>query len=196
LGVGRPDIQSSAEEVVMTRRSIGVVLASLLVVVLAATAAIAVQQTNGTGKTHNGATIGFNAKLALKGQITYVTHDGTAWWVQCDEITSYRNLKPAPSGALRTKVTAECEDREGTTLWAEFYFIDRGEPGDRDAIRAFFTYNAMYAMDANGDPAVWNTLCNTGVEITEGCNDRGRIQRGNVQIHQDADLMETLVTRK
>lgn len=181
----------------MRRRSIGVVAAALMVVALAATAAIAVQQTNGTGKTHNGATIGFNAKLDLKGQITYVTHDGTAWWVQCDEITSYRNLKPAPSGALRTKVTAECEDREGTTLWAEFYFIDRGEPGDRDVIRAFFTYNEAYAKDANGDPAVYDTLCNTGEEITEGCNDRGIIQRGNVQIHQGANnLMETLVTRR
>jgi hypothetical protein len=180
----------------MRRRSIGAVVAALMVVALGATAAIAVEQTNGTGKTHNGATIGFNAKLDLKGQITYVTHDGTKWWVQCDEITSYRNLKPSPSGALRTKVTAECEDKDGTTLWAEFYFIDRGEPGDRDVIRAFFTYNAAYALDANADPAVWDTECNTGVEITEGCNDRGIIQKGNVQIHQDADLVETLVTRK
>lgn len=172
------------------------VVVAAVVALVTAGVAFALDQTNGTGKTHNGATIGFNAKLVLEGQITYVTHDTTGWWVQCDEVTSYRNLKPLATGALRTKVTASCEDKDGTPLWAEFYFVDRGEPGDRDIIRAFFTYNSAWAMDANGDPAVWGTQCNTGVEITEGCMDSGIIQKGNVQIHQDAESMETMVTRR
>lgn len=146
--------------------------------------AVALEQTNGSGKTHEGATIGYNAKDDLTGQITYVSHDGTGFWVQCDDLSSYRNQKPSPKGFPRTKVTAPCEDKDGNTIYAEIYFVDRGEPGTRDVIRAFFTYDPAFALDANADPDVYLTLCNSGVTITEGCNDRGRIQDGNVQIHQ------------
>ncbi len=177
-----------------TRLMATVAVASVLALVTTGIA-FALDQTNGTGRTHNNATIGFNAKLALEGQITYVTHDSTRWWVQCDEVTSYRNLKPLADGSLRTKVTASCDDRERNPLWAEFYFVDRGEPGTRDIIRAFFTYDPAWAMDANGDPDVWLTQCNMGHEITEGCMDSGVIRRGNVQIHQEAGSMETVVSR-
>jgi len=170
-----------------------VIATAAALVVLTAGVAFALEQTNGTGKTHNGATLGYNAKIDLTGQMTYVTHDGTDWWVQCDTILNYRNLKPDKRGGLRTKVIAECTDKDGNTVWAEFYFTDRGEPGDHDIIRAFFTYNGNFVNDPNADPAVWLTQCNTGVTITDGCMDAGRIQNGNVQIHQDADLMETVL---
>jgi hypothetical protein len=178
----------------MGKRIMTTVVIACVIAVMAVGVVLAADQTNGTGRTHNHATIGFNAKLDLKGEITYVTHDSTQWWVQCDDVTSYRNLTPDGRGGLRTKVTAECQDKDGTTLWAEFYFVDRGEPGTHDIIRAFFTYDSNYAMDANGDPAVWLTQCNSGVQITDGCMDSGRIRHGNVQIHQDADSMETVVT--
>jgi hypothetical protein len=75
-------------------------------------------------------------------------------------------------------------------------FIDRGEPGDRDVERIFSTYDSNFALDANGDPDVFLTTCNSGVVITEGCNDVGIITAGNVQIHQGSPSMalnQTLV---
>src|SRR5687768_14876605 len=147
--------------------------------------AIAADQTNGSGLTNEGASLGFNAKANLQGNITYTSHDGTMFQVMCrDGLTSYRNLAPTATGALRTRVTATCQDKDGTTIFAEIYFIDRGEPGDRDVIRAYFTYDPAFALDANSDPDVFLTTCNSGVVITEGCNDAGIITAGNVQIHQ------------
>ena len=168
----------------MKLRSIRVLAAALAVVALGASAAIALDQTNGSGLTHEGASLGFNAKANLHGNITYTSHDGTGFQVFCrDGLTSYRNLKPTPAGDLRTKVTATCEDKDGATIHVEIYFIDRGEPGNRDVERIFFTYDDTYALDANGDPKAWLTTCNSGVPITDACNDNGIIMAGNVQIH-------------
>ena len=102
--------------------------AALLVVALGVSAAIALDQTNGSGLTHEGASLGFNAKLHLRGEITYTSHDGTEFQVFCrGGLPSYRNLAP--------------------------------------------TY-----------PDAWLTTCNSGVPITEACNDKGIITAGNVQI--------------
>jgi hypothetical protein len=107
------------------------------------------------------------------------------WQVQCrDGLTSYRNLAPTPSRGLRTKVTADCEDKDGNPIYVEIYFIDNGEPGDRDVERIFFTYDAAYRLDANSDPNVWLQTCNSGVAPTVACN--GVITVGNVHIHQGA----------
>src|SRR5687768_4778690 len=66
--------------------------------------AIAADQTNGSGLTNEGASLGFNAKANLQGNITYTSHDGTMFQVFCrDGLTSYRNLAPTAGGALRTK---------------------------------------------------------------------------------------------
>jgi hypothetical protein len=51
--------------------------------------------------------------------------------------------------------------------------------------RIFFTYDPNFALDANGDPNVFLTTCNSGADVTLGCNDVGIITAGNVQIHQD-----------
>jgi hypothetical protein len=170
------------------------------ILVMMVGAALGIDQTNGTGGTHNGASIGFNAQIDLSGNITYTTHDGTNYQIQCrDGLTSYRNLRPTPRGYLRTKVIAVCSDgpdSQGTTVYVEIYFVDRGEPGDRDIIRFFVSYDPNYASNPNGDPNVWLTQCNTGADIAAagGCMDSGIISNGNVQIHQGADLTnETLV---
>jgi len=148
-------------------------------------AASALDQTNGTGKTHEGASLGFNAKANLRGNITYTSHDGTGFQIKCrDGLTRYQNQRPTANGHLRTRVTATCTDKSGTTVYVEIYFVDRGEPGDRDVIRAFFTYDPAFALNANGDPDVFLTRCNNGTVITEGCSDRGIIGKGNVQIHR------------
>ena len=158
--------------------------------------AIAADQTNGSGLTNEGASLGFNAKANLRGNITYTSHDGTMFHVFCrDGLTSYRNLAPTAAGALRTKVTATCMDKEGRTIYAEIYFIDRGEPGNRDVERIYFTYNSRYELDANADPAVYLMKCNSGVEITVACNDVGIITAGNVQIHQGSPSQARQLTR-
>lgn len=146
----------------MRRRTITVMAATAAFTVLMVGVALAVEQTNGQGRTHNGSSLGFNAKLDLTGEITYTTHDGTMWQVHCADITSYRNMSPHAQGGIRTKVTAACEDKDGVPVWAEFYFTDRGEPGKNDIVRAFFTYDGTYAMDPNADPDVWLLQCNSG----------------------------------
>lgn len=164
--------------------------------VLMVSVAIAADQTNGSGLTHEGASLGFNAKANLNGNITYTSHDTTMFQVFChDGLTSYRNLAPTASGALRTKVTATCKDKEGTTIYAEIYFIDRGEPGNRDVERIYFTYNAAFALDANADPDVYLMKCNSGVDVTVACNDAGIITTGNVQIHQGSPAQAKQMTR-
>jgi hypothetical protein len=156
-----------------------------IVLVLGATAALALNQTNGSGLTHEGASLGFNAKLNLKGNITYTSHDGTGFQVMCrDGLTAYQNLAPGANGALRTRVTATCTDQDGKTIYVEIYFVDRGEPGNEDAERIFFTYDPAFALDANGDPNVYLLTCNSGAPVVLGCNDAGIISTGNVQIHQ------------
>jgi hypothetical protein len=168
------------------RKAIGLLL-MVPMCVLARGVANAVEQTNGSGLTHEGASLGFNAKANLRGNITYTSHDGTMWQVQCrDGLTSYRNLAPTPSGGLRTKVTADCEDKDGVAIYVEIYFIDNGEPGNLDVERIFFTYDATFRLDANSDPDVWLMTCNSGVAPTEACNDNGVITAGNVQIHQES----------
>jgi hypothetical protein len=181
------------------RRSMRSLVFVPVILVLMAGAAVALEQTNGSGLTHNGASLGFNAKKDLRGEITYTSHDGTGFQVMCREgLTSYKNLRRTVKGNYpRTKVTATCTDQDGTTIYVEIYFTDRGEPGTMDKERIFFTYNADWALDANGDPNVWLTQCNTGADISAagGCMDSGIIQAGNVQIHQDPDpaLSETVV---
>jgi hypothetical protein len=179
----------------MLKRTLTSLAVATALTLLTIGAALALDQTNGSGLTHNGASLGFNAKLDLRGQITYVAHDGTGFWVQCDELSTYRNLRDTPKGYPRTKVTAPCTDKDGATIYVEIYFVDRGEPGSRDIERIFFTYDSDWALDANGDPNVWDTQCNSGAEISLGCMDSGIITTGNVQIHQSADpaLAETVV---
>lgn len=65
-------------------------------------------------------------------------------------LTSYRNLKPTRQGALRTKLIGVCTDGPdgmGTNVYVEIYFVDGGEPGDRDKMRFFFSYDPNYASD-------------------------------------------------
>ncbi len=158
--------------------------------------AMALDQTNGSGVTNEGASLGFNAKGDLSGNITYTSHDGTGFQVMCrDGLTRYVNQPPSPKGHLRTRITANCTDQNGVPIFVEIYFVDRGEPGDRDVERIFFTYDAAFARDANGDQNVYLMECNSGVEVTLACNDTGVITDGNVQIHMSSDpvLRETVV---
>jgi hypothetical protein len=172
----------------MRRKLFRTIVLVPVALILSIGVASALDQTNGSGLTHEGASLGFNAKGDLRGNITYTSHDGTGFQVMCrDGLTKYVNQPPSPSGALRTRVTANCTDQNGDPIYVEIYFIDRGEPGDRDSERIFFTYDPDHALDADSDPNVLLMKCNSGVEVTLGCNDTGIITAGNVQIHQSSN---------
>ena len=110
---------------------------------------------------------GFNAKADLSGHLTYVTHDGSGLVVFCSGYNSYREGTTA-AGFLRVRVTATCEDATGTTIYLKAYFIDKGEPGTKDKVLLYLSYDPAFKHNAELDP---NAIIDAGV-----------IQEGNVQI--------------
>ena len=134
----------------------------------AVSALASTQQTNGQGMTNEGNTLGFNSKADLRGHLTYVTHDGSGLKIKCKSYDSYRFAMTA-AGFPRTRVTATCEDQNGTTVYIKVYFIDKGEPGFADKVLFYAPYDAAFRHNAELDP---NALVDTGV-----------ISNGNVQIH-------------
>ena len=81
----------------MRKRTIAALVVLPLTLVLGFGVAVAQDQTNGSGLTHEGASLGFNAKANLKGNITYTSHDGTMWQVQCrDGLTSLPEPRADP----------------------------------------------------------------------------------------------------
>jgi hypothetical protein len=154
-----------------------------VMVLMVASAAWALNQTNGTGITHAGSTAGFAAKESLNGHFNYVTHDGTGLNVSCFDYDRYANQPPNNKGALRAHWTATCIDNDGKTIYVQVYAVDAGEPGTKDKLRIFMTYDPNFSNQPDSDPAARATVCNTGHGAP--CNDHGIIQNGNVQIHQD-----------
>jgi hypothetical protein len=138
-----------------------------VVIALTAGAALALNQTSGQGLTAEGNSLGFNAKADLSGHLTYVTHDGSGLVVFCSGYNSYREGTTA-AGLPRVRVTATCEDATGTTIYLKAYFIDKGEPGTKDKVLLYLSYDATYQRNAELDP---NAIVDAGV-----------IQEGNVQI--------------
>jgi hypothetical protein len=138
-----------------------------VVIALTAGAALALNQTSGQGLTAEGNSLGFNAKADLSGHLTYVTHDGSGLVVFCSGYNSYREGTTA-AGFLRVRVTATCEDATGTTIYLKAYFIDKGEPGTKDKVLLYLSYDPAFKHNAELDP---NAIIDAGV-----------IQEGNVQI--------------
>jgi hypothetical protein len=165
------------------RRTIFAAIAAVAVVVSGVTVALALEATTGTGLTNQGAALGFNAKADLSGHINYNrTRLGESMDLDCKEITGYRRLRNTPKGYLRTNVQAICTDGHGKdtrTVYFEAYFVDAGEPGFNDKARICVSTDEAWWDDACSDP---------NVELV----DRGKIQRGNIQIHTDEDP-ETLM---
>lgn len=151
----------------MRRTATVLLLVPALLVVLGGTAMAASMQTNGLGRTHGGASLGFNAKSNLSGHLTYISHN-QKFKVWCKGYTHY-GQHIAPNRVLRSKVNATCKDQNGATVYFEGYFVDRGEPGVNDRARLYFSYNPAFASDPDNDP---NALV-----------DKGVIQHGNIQIH-------------
>jgi hypothetical protein len=124
-------------------------------------------QVNGNGKTHEGATLGFNAKSDLSGQLEYNSADGT-FRAHCDGYTSWR-LETSSQGLPKPRVTATCTDQNGATVYLKAKFVDRAEPGARkDIARVWWSYTEPNASHA---PFI---------------KDVGAIQDGNLQYHAGA----------
>jgi len=183
-----------------TRRSLQVaVLVPVAMLVLVATA-FALEQTNGTGKTNSGNSIGYNAKCTAAldannkcpkgdatGHLTFEANDGVVYTdpvfgdlkdIKCNDYNSYR-LETTAGGFPRTRVTATCDGTFGdppnavsATVYIKVYFVDKGEPGTADRINFYASTNPAYRHNAELDP---NRLV----------KDIGVISFGNVQIHSD-----------
>jgi hypothetical protein len=130
-------------------------------------AAAPFSQVNGNGKTHMAATLGFNAKSDLSGELQYRTADGT-FSAHCDGYTSWR-LEQSPDGLPKPRVTATCTDQDGSTVYLKAKFVDRAEPGaHKDTARVWWSYT-----DPNASHAPF-------------IRDVGAIQDGNLQYHAGA----------
>ncbi len=155
------------------RRTVGAVAVALVAgALLAATAMAAGGQTNGTGKTHLGYTVGYNAKSDLTGNFEYQpTIGGVTVNIHCNDYNRYRETTTGNGLYPKTIFNStNCFDDAGVRYFVHIEAIDRGEganaPQDGMCIKV-----AKY-------PAAKNP------NLVTDCGD---IQNGNVQIHLDAD---------
>ena len=142
-------------------------LAAGLMILFAGTALASSQQANGQGQTPLSASLGFNAKPDLTGQLEYNADPSGAYAgfrAHCDGYTAYKedHLK---TGAGRVRVWATCKDENGVTIYMKGSFIDRGEPGTNDSLCVAFSYT---------DPKVRTDFY---------VHDMGFISNGNIQVH-------------
>jgi hypothetical protein len=181
------------------------VLVPAAMMLLVATA-FALEQTNGTGKTNSGNSIGYNAKCTealvdnrcpdgkATGHLTFEANNtnntnnivytdpvfGDLKDIKCNDYNSYR-LEFTAHGFPRTRVTATCVGTFAdttATVYIKVYFVDKGEPGTADRINFYASTNRAYRHNAELDP---NRLV----------KDIGVISNGNVQIHTDVNPFDS-----
>jgi hypothetical protein len=167
------------------RARLGGIAALLAVVAIGviAASALAADQTSGTGKSHLGYTVGYNAQSDLSGSFEYQPEvNGTTLNIHCggpgqDDYNSYRLTTTANGLYPKTIFNAtKCFDDNGVQYFVHVEAIDRGE----------------------GANAPQDGLCIT-VKLYPGrdnprlVHDCGTIQDGNVQIlfHADTGLVST-----
>jgi hypothetical protein len=144
--------------------------------VLAATALMAsADQTNGTGKTHLGFTVGYNAKADLTGNFEYQpTINGNDLNIHCNDYTRYFQTT-TNSGFPKSIFNAtNCFDKAGVRYYVHVEAVDRGEPGVESGDSLCITVKTFPAKNSP-----WTF------------KDCGTITDGNVQIHPDKQ--ETIV---
>jgi hypothetical protein len=159
---------------------IATIAAGLLV--LTAGAAFA-GQVNGTGKTHLGNTAGFNAKSDLTGSFEY---------------------NGDPNGP-QANINAHCDDYDSYT---ERSFQDKWQnPGTYPAVRVSTTgcmdqltgqsYKITAVLVDEGEPGTFDIACVRVFDLTSGVllvHDKGYIESGNIQIHEDTGDSELIPT--
>jgi hypothetical protein len=150
-------------------------IVSVMAGVLLVTAGAAIAgQVNGTGKSHLGNTIGFNAKSNLTGSFEY---------------------NGDPNGA-QSNINAHCNDY---VKYVETTFTDRNQnPGIYPMVKVASTgcsdqltgqsYKIVAALVDEGEPGTYDFACVRIYDLRSGkllVHDRGYIQNGNIQIHLD-----------
>jgi hypothetical protein len=153
----------------MLKRTVVVAVVAAALGAWAISAAFANDQTNGTGKSHLGFTVGYNAKADLTGNFEYQpTINGTDLDIHCNDYTSYTQTTTNQGFPKSIFNASNCWDKAGLQYYLHVEAVDKGEPGVQ-----------------SGD-----TLCIT-VKLFPGktspwaFKDCGVITAGNVQIHTD-----------
>lgn len=144
--------------------------------VIAITALMAsADQTNGTGKTHLGFTVGYNAKADLTGSFEYQpTINGNDLNIHCNDYTRYFQTL-TNSGFPKSIFNAtNCFDKDGVQYYVHVEAVDKGEPGVQSGDTLCITVKTFPAKKS-----LWTF------------KDCGVITDGNVQIHPDT--LETIV---
>jgi hypothetical protein len=134
-----------------------------------AAASVFADQVNGNGQTPLSASLGFNAKSDLSGQLNYNADPQgpfAGFSAHCDGFTSFK-LKTSGDGFPKVIVTATCTDQDDVTVYLKAQFTDRGEPGQNDSVCITWGYTSPV------------THKNAFI------HDHGLIQSGNIQIHID-----------
>jgi hypothetical protein len=161
-----------------------VIIVGVMAAVLFITAGAALAgQVNGTGKSHLGNTIGYNAKSNLTGSFEYNGDPNGAQSninAHCNDYTKYvestytDKVKNPGTYPMVTVAANSCTDQlTGQTYRLVAGLVDEGEPGTYD-----FVCIRIYDLRSN-------TLL---------VHDKGYIQNGNVQIHQDTKDTELIAT--
>lgn len=140
-------------------------------------------QVNGTGKSHFGNTIGYNAKSNLTGSFEYNGDPNGAQSninAHCNDYTKYiestytDKVKNPGTYPMVTVASNGCTDQlTGQTYRLVAGLVDEGEPGTYD-----FVCIRIYDLRSN-------TLL---------VHDKGYIKSGNVQIHLDTKDTELIAT--
>jgi len=148
---------------------------------IAAVSLAADGQTNGTGKSHLGYTVGYNAQSDLSGSFEYQPEiNGSTVDIHCggpgaNDFTSYRETTTPKDGYPKTIFNAtKCFDgpigtQDGTRYYVHVEAIDRGEGAQAPQDGLCITVK-LFPARLNPTPLV---------------KDCGDIQDGNVQIHTD-----------
>lgn len=123
---------------------------------------------NGNGQTAKSASLGFNAKDDLSGELNYNADpngEDAGFSAHCKDYASFKS--GIRQGFPAVRVSAACTDQEEATIYLKAAFVDRGEPGSDDLVCILWSYTSPPTPD--------NALI----------HDFGLITAGNIQIHQD-----------
>jgi hypothetical protein len=155
------------------RRTVGIAVVVLAAgAVFAATALAGGGQTNGTGKSFLGYSVGYNAKSDKTGNFEYhPTINGSTANIHCNDYNRYRETTTGNGQFPKTIFNStNCFDDAGVQYFVHIEAIDRGEPGTSDAMCIKV---AKYPAKSNP-----NLVTDCGI-----------IQNGNVQIHTENNIL-------
>jgi hypothetical protein len=148
-------------------RMLALVVCAVVTGALATAAYGSGSQVNGQGQTHLSASLGFNAKSDLTGQLNYNADPAgpdAGFSAHCSGYNFYRSLI-TPAGFPEVVLGATCTDKDGATVYLWAAFVDKGEPGSADRENILWSHTLPV------------THANAFI------NDGGVISNGNIQIH-------------